>query len=121
MQMGYEYLATKQRLLITPLTERYFVFIASSLREKSSVMFQCIPEQQTASEIVEELACFAAVPWKTIHCGQHMNLSAITQLLNGCAMAKVWIYLEHMDTLPMVCLSILLKEIQLIHEQFAAS
>ena len=44
MNMGYEYLGTGDRLMITPLTERYFLYIASSLREKSSVMFQCIPE-----------------------------------------------------------------------------
>jgi len=37
-RLGYEYLGTQQRLLITPLTERYFVFIASALRERSSVM-----------------------------------------------------------------------------------
>ena len=45
MNMGYEYLGTNNRKLISPLTERYFVFIASSLREKSSVLFQCIPQQ----------------------------------------------------------------------------
>lgn len=44
MPMGYEYLGTYNRLAIAPLTERYFVFISSSLREKSSVMFECIPE-----------------------------------------------------------------------------
>ena len=44
MQMGYEYLATTERLMLMPVTERYFVFIASSLREKNAVMFHCIPD-----------------------------------------------------------------------------
>lgn len=39
MPMGYEYLGTFNRTMIVPLTERYFVFVASSLREKSSVLF----------------------------------------------------------------------------------
>ena len=39
MTMGYEYLGTFNRNMIVPLTERYFVFISSSLREKSSVLF----------------------------------------------------------------------------------
>lgn len=37
-RFGYEYFGTQQRLMITPLTQRYFVFIASALRERSSVM-----------------------------------------------------------------------------------
>lgn len=49
MNMGYEYLGTYNRMMIVPITERYFVFMSSSLREKSSVMFQCIPEHQFAA------------------------------------------------------------------------
>jgi hypothetical protein len=69
MQMGYEYLSTRPRMMMMPLTERYFVFIASSLREKNAVMFQCIPENPSAAEIVEELASFAAVPFRSVQCG----------------------------------------------------
>ena len=78
MQMGYEYLSNSQRLMLMPVTERYFVFIASSLREKSSIMFQCIPAYLNAAEIVEEFASFAQVPLKTVGCHNDMNLSAIT-------------------------------------------
>jgi hypothetical protein len=82
-------------------------------------MFQCVPKMESASFIVEEFAAFAAVPFRQVQCGTHMNLSVITQLLNGCALANFWIFLEHMDLLQMNSLSILIKEIQLIQEQFA--
>ena len=118
MNMGYEYLGTYNRLSIAPLTERYFVFMASSLREKSSVLFQCIPEHQFAAQIVEEMAALASVPFKSINCSNHTDLSALTQLLNGVAMSQVWVFMEYMDRLPLIGLSILLKEIQLIHQQF---
>ena len=36
-------------------------------------------------------------------------------------MSQVWIFLEFMDRLPLIGLSILLKEIQLIHQQFVVS
>lgn len=78
MRMGYEYLGSSQRLLMMPITERYFVFIASSLREKNAVMFQCIPENQTASEIVEEFASFSAMPFLSVQCEQNMSLGQIT-------------------------------------------
>ena len=57
------------------------------------------------------------MPFKSVGCSTHSNLSALTQLLNGCALASVWVFFEHLDRLPLVGLSILLKEIQLIHEQ----
>ena len=44
MNLGYEYLGTSNRMLLSPLTDRYFIYIASCLREKSSVILQCIPE-----------------------------------------------------------------------------
>lgn len=110
-RIGYEYLGTKQRLIIMPLTERYFVFISSVLRQKQSVMFQCIPEHQMGADLVEEFATLCAVPFKSFQCGPHNTLSSMTQILNGCAMANVWVFFEHMDALPSVSLSILLKEI----------
>ena len=36
-------------------------------------------------------------------------------------MSQVWVFLEFMDRLPLIGLSILLKEIQLIHQQFVVS
>lgn len=97
MQMGYEYLATTERLMLMPVTERYFVFIASTLREKNAVMFNCIPDNHNAAQIVSEFASFAQVPFYSLACHNELSLSSIAQLLNGCAMASVWLFMEHMD------------------------
>ena len=115
MNLGHEYLGTQHRLMISPLTERYFLFISSALREKSSVMMQCVPEHQNASNVFEEMATLCSLPYKVISCSQHSNLASLTQLLNGVSMSQVWIFFEYLDRLPQVGLSILLKEIQLIH------
>ena len=40
-QLGTEYLGSQPRIPLSPLTDRYFVFISSALREKSGVLFRC--------------------------------------------------------------------------------
>ena len=39
--LGTEYLGTQHRMPLTPLTDRYFVYMSSALREKSGVLFRC--------------------------------------------------------------------------------
>jgi hypothetical protein len=41
---GNEYLGALHRMPITPLTNRYFIFMSAALREKSAVMLKCIPD-----------------------------------------------------------------------------
>ena len=42
-------------------------------------------------------------------------------MLNGAAMANTWVFFEHFDNLPIEKLQIVIKEIQLLHEQFIVS
>ena len=100
--------------MITPLTERIFVFISSALRQKNSVMLRCIPQHTAASDVVQEFASLCNVPFKSFQCREDVSLSSLTQLLNGVSMASVWVFFEHLDRLPLAVLSVLLKEIQLI-------
>ena len=110
-RLGYEYLGTQQRLMITPLTQRYFVFIASALRERSSVMLQCGPSQLLGSEVVNELSHICNIPFKASYCGSSSSISSLTSLLNGGAMADTWLFFEHLDKLSLTTLTIFLKEV----------
>ena len=67
------------------------------------------------------MAALSAVPYKLIACSSTSDMVQITQLMNGVSMSNVWVMFEYMDKLPLVSLSILLKEIQLIHQQFIVS
>lgn len=120
-RFGYEYLGTQQKLVITPLTSRYFVFIASALRERSSIMLQCGPHNLLGSEIVSELSELVNIPYKTVFCGSHSTISSLTSLLNGAAMADTWIFFEHLDKLSLTTLTTFLKEVQLLQQQFIIS
>lgn len=40
------------------------------------------------------------------------------QIVNGSAMARVWVLFEHVDNLPLVHYQMLAKEIQMVQQQY---
>lgn len=113
-QLGTEYLGSQQRIPLSPLTDRYYVFISSALREKSGVLFRCNQSHQHASDVFEEFSHQCHMPYKGFQCNQDMNVSQLMQVINGAAMAKFWVFFEHLDNLPLVNFQIFIKEIQMV-------
>ena len=64
-----EYLGTGPRLTLTPLTNRYFVFMSSTLREQSAVLFNNSNQSHSiAGDIFEEFASLCMTPFKKVLC-----------------------------------------------------
>jgi len=117
-QLGTEYLGSQQRIPLSPLTDRYYVFISSALREKSGVLFRCNQSHQHAADLFEEFAHQCHMPYKSFQCNQDMNVSQLMQVINGAAMARFWVFFEHLDNLPLVHFQIVVKEIQMVQQQY---
>ena len=45
-----------------------------------------------------------------------MQVSQLMQVINGAAMAKFWVFFEHLDNLPLVHFQIVMKEIQMVQQ-----
>jgi hypothetical protein len=100
---------------LTPLTNKYFVFIAAALREKSAVLFKCVPTHDSAKDVFEEFSNLCAVPFKAFHCASpHVTMKSLMQFLNGAALAQSWIFFEHFDKLDSLHLQTFNKEIQMV-------
>lgn len=41
-------------------------------------------------------------------------MTQLMQVINGAAMAKFWVFFEHLDNLPLVNFQIVVKEIQMV-------
>lgn len=117
-QLGTEYLGSQQRIPLSPLTDRYYVFISSALREKSGVLFRCNQSHQHAADVFEEFAHQCHMPHKSYQCNQDMNVSQLMQVINGAAMARFWVFFEHLDSLPLAHFQIVVKEIQMVQQQY---
>ena len=88
------------RLPLTPLTNKYFVFIAAALREKSAVLFRCVPTHDYCQDVFSEFSNLCTVPYKQFHCtSPAVTLKSLMQFLNGAALASTWIFFEHVDKL----------------------
>jgi len=42
------------------------------------------------------------MPFKSLQCNEYMQVSQLMQVINGAAMAKFWVFFEHLDNLPLV-------------------
>ena len=119
-QQANEYLGNSiQRLPLSPLTNKYFVFISAALREKSAVLFRCMPTHDYAGDVFEEFSNICSVPFKTFQCSSpFVPMKSLMQFLNGAALASTWIFFEHVDKLDYVHLQTFNKEIQMVQQQF---
>ena len=63
-QQSNEYLGSQQRIPLTPLTNKYFVFISAAFREKSAVLLRSIPSHDYCSDIYSEFSNICSVPFK---------------------------------------------------------
>lgn len=73
-QQANEYLGAQYRIPITPLTNKYFVFISAALREKSAVLFRCIPSHDYSEDIYSEFSNICTVPFKKYSCNDKLSL-----------------------------------------------
>ena len=110
-----EYLGSLPRLTLTPLTNRYFVFISSALREKSAVLFN---NSNNSGDVFEEFSNICMTPYKKVVCNPLLQLKTIMQSLNGAALSSFWVYFENIDKLQSAYLQAFNKEIQIIEQQF---
>jgi hypothetical protein len=82
------------------LTNKYFVFISSTLREKSAVL---INNQELgnsgAGDIFEEFSNLCMTPFKKIVCNPILSLKSLLKSLNGAALASFWVFYENVDKL----------------------
>jgi hypothetical protein len=105
-------------MALTPLTTKYFVFISSAFREKSAVLFRCIPDHAKAEDVFHEFSNICTTPFKSFDCNKNMSMRHLMQYLNGAALASIWVFFEHIDKLNYINLQTFNKEIQMVQQQF---
>ena len=116
-----EYLGTGYRLLCTPLTTKYFLFMSCAIRESSSVLFKTNSSHQCAGDVFEEFANWCGMGSKRIVVNAGTATSSLMQVLNGAALANFWVLFEHISKLNLADLQIIIKEIQMVQQQFLIS
>ena len=118
---GNEYLGSQQRFFITPISEKYFVFISSALREKSGVAFRAIPRDNFCSHIVQELANVCTVPLRSFFVTNNSSPSYLLQCINGSAFSNTWLCLEHINNLKLEVFRIVCKEVLIMQQKYILS
>ena len=107
-----EYLGSVPRLILTPLTNRYFVFISSALRDKTAVLFNSLETNNSnAGDVIEEFANICMTPFKQIGCSPILDLKPVMQSLNGAALACCWVLFKNIDKLKFSYLQTFNKEV----------
>ena len=114
-----EYLGNAKRFCsLYPISEKLFVNISSSLREKSGVVARCHAGFDVGSEVFQEFAYLCSMPLQRLVCHPGVTLKQSLQYVNAAALAGVWLLFESLEQLPLLTLVTLSKEIQMVQQQF---
>lgn len=118
MVQEQEYLGSTLRLLCTPESTRYYLYLSSVLRESGSVLLQPQPGSDTPKEAISEFANAMGVCCQFLPLSATSSPSLVMNFLNGAALAHIWLCLEGVTSLPLAALHAVVRETQMVKQQF---
>jgi len=117
--IGKEYLGDALRYPISPLSEKYFLYICSSFREKSGTGFKSFNfYDPNCVDIIRELANMCSIACFSFRLTQDFNLKNLRLALFGSIFSNCWVVLDKFNTLPLDIIQIICKEILVLQQKY---
>jgi len=117
--LGAEYLGDNIRYPISPFSERYFLFICSSFREKSGTGFKSLKYYDSSYvEIVQELANLCSIATFSFYIFQEFDLADLRRIVSGSIYSNCWVILEQFNNLKLEMIRIICKEILILQQKY---
>lgn len=107
------------RYPITPLTEKYFVYICSSFREKSGTCFKsfnCNDDQ--CNQTVQELANLCSTAFFSFESTKNSDFSTLKNVVKGSIYSNCWAFINNFNVLSLGFIEIICKEIQILEQKY---
>ena len=117
--IGKEYLGDVLRYPIAPLSEKYFVFISSSFREKSGTGFKSLNFYDSGCvSVIKELANMCSIACFCFQVTENYDVSNLKLSLFGSIFSNCWVVLEKFNVLPLEIIKTVCKEILILQQKY---
>lgn len=90
MSFGYEYLGNFQRVVVTPLTERFYRTVLLAFQHQLNASIEG-PSATGKSETVKDMAKALAIQLKVFDCSPDLDYRSISKFLKGIALSGAWL------------------------------
>lgn len=108
-----------QRYPITPITEKYFVYICSSFREKSGTCFKFSNSfKNNCGEYIQELGNLCSVPVFSFFITFNHNINELKRVIAGSVYSNCWVLIENFSNIALEIMQIISKEILILEQKY---